>query len=260
MNSGEFRLDGKTALVVGVGPAIGSHVAKAFADAGANVVVNARRETAVRELVTDIRRQHGDVADGIAADVGDARELARILGFAERRFRQIDIVFYNAFAAGAGPQPDSTFKNESIFDCSDEDWEACFRVNVMAPFRFAKMVVPSMMRNGGGTFIHTLAAAGFSPLYTQAVAYGATKAALAMMTRYLAKACGPLVRFNAISPSNIQTPGHTEAMRVMAKTFPLGRMGTATEVAGAALFLASPASSFITGQVIFVDGGRIMTA
>ena len=241
-----FRLDGRTALVLGIGPAIGSAVAHGFAQAGAKVVVAARNAQAVDALVADLRAAHGDIAAGLPTDAGDAHALDRL------------IAFYNAFAIDAGHW--RTFTDyDSPLDCTDEDWAACFNINVMAPFRLAKALVPAMKARGGGVIINNLAAAAFTPIMP-AVAYAATKAALATMTTYLAKGCGPDVRFNAIAPSNVDAQQRSQAMRDAATAFPLGRLGTPDEVVGAVRYLASPASSYVTGQVIFVDGGRVATA
>jgi NAD(P)-dependent dehydrogenase (short-subunit alcohol dehydrogenase family) len=249
-----FSLRGKTAIVFGTGPAIGSGIAMALADAGAKVVVNVRRANAVEALVSRINDKHGCVATAVAADVtGDAP--ARASEAAERLFGSIDIVVYNAYALDAGHN--TTFAFESVLQASEEDWNRCFQVNVLAPYRIAQSLVPRM-RTRGAVFIHCLAAAAFTPILP-ALAYGCTNAALATMTRYLAKACGPEIRFNAVSPSNVEVADRPEHLRKPLE-FPLRRMGLPEEVAAAVVFLASSAASFITGQGLYVDGGRAPTA
>ena len=250
--SDRFRLDGKTALVVGIGPGIGQAVARAFAEAGARTIITARNAAAVEELTAAIRRAGGDCL-GQVGDITDPDDRAGLLDAAG----DADILFYNAFAIDAGKRP--TFELASVLDATEDDWNACYRTNLLTPFLLAQALVPRMTARGGGVIIHCVAAAAFTPILP-AIAYGSTKAGLAVMTRYLARACGPAVRINAVAPSNIEVPGRPKAMRQAASAFPLERIGLPEEVASTALYLASDASSFVTGQVIHVDGGRVTTA
>jgi NAD(P)-dependent dehydrogenase (short-subunit alcohol dehydrogenase family) len=250
--SDRLRLDGLNALIVGTGPAIGQAIARAVAGAGARTTLVARNAGAVEALATAIR-EAGGTARAFARDISDpiARtELVQATG-------PVDVLIYNAYAIDAGGV--STWDLASPLDASEDDWNACFQTNLLAPFALAKALVPGMIERGRGNVIHCLAAAAYTPILP-AMAYGATKAGLATMTAYLAKACAPAVRVNAIAPSNIEVPGRPEALRAAALQLPMRRMGLPEEVADAALFLASDASSFITGQVIHVDGGRIATA
>ncbi|MGE4302692.1 MAG: SDR family NAD(P)-dependent oxidoreductase [Novosphingobium sp.] len=246
-----FRLDGRNALVAGLGPAIGAAVATAFAQAGASVFVTARTSDLIEETVATLRAGCA-IAKGLAGDITDPAFREELLWSAG----EPDILFYNAYALDAGHG--RMFSHDSIFETTDADWEACFRTNMLAPFALARAIAPDMIARGRGAIIHCVAAAATTPIMP-AVAYGSTKAGLATMTRYLAKACGPHVRVNAISPSNVAVDNRPEHLALTATTAPLGRMGYPQEVAATALYLASDAASFVTGEVIHVDGGRIAT-
>jgi NAD(P)-dependent dehydrogenase (short-subunit alcohol dehydrogenase family) len=252
--SDQFRLDGKVALVTGIGPGIGEHVARAFAAAGAKVVVSARTASRVETLAAAIQSEGGE-ALAVPADVSKCADLEHLVSAAVVAYGQVDVVFGNApGSSGMGMDMDP-------LGLTDEDWQHSVDVNLLAPYRLARALVPSMRLNGGGVFINVLSTAGFTPIPgLAAAAYGSTKAGLQMLTRYLAKECGPEIRANAICPGTIDAAGEMrDVWRETVGGVPLRRVGRASEVVGAALLLASPAGSYITGQTIFVDGGRVNT-
>jgi NAD(P)-dependent dehydrogenase (short-subunit alcohol dehydrogenase family) len=255
-----FRLDGKTAIVTGVGPGIGAHVARAFASLGANVVANARTIDRVHSVVDEILAEGGS-ALAVPGDIGLKDDLGNVISVTLDAFGGVDILFHNA-ASGTGSEPAG-----SSLDLDEAVWQAAINVNLLAPFRFAQALVPVMRARGGGSIINVLTTAAFTPVTTLPLAaYGSTKAGLAMLTRYLAKECGPDIRANAICPGTVAADNESADTRAgqpawapLMAGIPLGRVGVADEVVGAAVFLASPASSYTTGQVIFVDGGRVNT-
>jgi NAD(P)-dependent dehydrogenase (short-subunit alcohol dehydrogenase family) len=252
--SGMFRLDGKVAIVTGIGPGIGEYVARAYGAAGAHVIVGSRTESRVMGLAESIRADGGQ-ASGVVVDVTKRADLNRLVGSALELRGQVDVVFCNApGSSGMGLDVDP-------LSLTDADWEHSVAVNLLAPYRLAQALVPRMKTGGGGCFINVLSTAGLTPIAgIGGMAYGATKAGLQMLTRYLAKECGPQVRANAICPGTIDAAGEMRPMWAETiKGVPLRRVGQAAEVVGAALLLASDAGSYITGQTIFVDGGRVNT-
>jgi NAD(P)-dependent dehydrogenase (short-subunit alcohol dehydrogenase family) len=256
-----FRLDGRTALITGIGPGIGAHVARAFGAVGANVVACARTAERVDALVDEIVLAGGS-ATGVAADIGLEEGVAKVVESAVASYGGVDILFHNA-AAGAGSSPGA-----HSLDLDEGTWEQAVAVNLMAPFRLAQALAPGMRAAHGGSIINVLTTAAFTPVTTLPLAaYGSTKAGLAMLTRYLAKECGPEIRVNAICPGTVASDAQSAESRSanpewapLMSGIPLARVGLADEVVGAALFLASAASSYVTGQVIFVDGGRVSAA
>jgi NAD(P)-dependent dehydrogenase (short-subunit alcohol dehydrogenase family) len=245
-----FRLDGRTALITGASRNIGAAIARAFAAAGANLVVNARHAGPLEAVAATLRERHGVAVAALAADLAQPAERARLLAEIERRVGAVDVLVNNA-ASGGRP--------ESGLATSPEMWREAVEVNVTTPFELCRAVVPGMRSRGRGAVINVLSTAAFA-VVPPMLAYGAMKAALWTMTKYLARECAPQVRVNAICPGTVQEGGELKVAS-WSKLLPLtalGRVGDPDEVACAALFLASEASSYTTGQVIFVDGGRVM--
>ena len=244
-----MRLDGKVALVTGGTGVIGNAIATRFADAGADVVIMARRLGPLAEAAETIAQQTGRRVVPLAGDVGDPAAVTQVVNAAAAELGGIDVLVNNTFASG-GEQP--------VVELEVEDWEAPWRVNVMGPFLLAKGCVPLMEKRGGGSIVNILTTAAFLPLSPMAP-YGVTKSALWTLTRYLAKECAPAVRVNAITPGTTSADGGVTfaSWYTALPHVPLGRMGLARETAEAALFLASNASSYTTGQNLFVDGGRV---
>jgi NAD(P)-dependent dehydrogenase (short-subunit alcohol dehydrogenase family) len=162
----------------------------------------------------------------------------------------IDVLVNNAASGGS---PDTSLLT------TPETWRDAVEVNLITPFELCRAFVPGMRARGRGAVINILSTAGFAVVQTR-VAYGATKSALWTMTKYLARECAPEVRVNAICPGTVQEGGELKrpSWSKLLQLSALGRVGEPDELACAALFLASDASSYTTGQVIFVDGGRVM--
>jgi NAD(P)-dependent dehydrogenase (short-subunit alcohol dehydrogenase family) len=253
-----FRLDGLTALVTGAGPGLGFAVARAFAAAGAAVALCARSQDKVDRAVRTIE-DDGGTALGVVADVARAEDLERFVGLARDQLGPIQILFNNA-ASHAGQNLDGLMTDP--LSLTAEQWQSQFDVNILAPYRLAQLVVPEMKARGYGSIVNVTAVAGYRPKpHIGSIAYAATKAGLTMMTRQLAKECGPEVRANMICPGSLHPTG--EMREIWAPSMagvPLGRVGRSDEAVGAALLLASPASSYTTGTTIFVDGGRVSAA
>jgi len=245
-----FRLDGRTAFVSGASRNIGAAIVRAFAEAGANLVVNARTAAPLEVFAQSVRERFGVAVTPIAADLARPDERRRLIDEIQRRFGGVDILVNNA-TGGAG--------QHTGLATTAEMWRAAVEMNVTTPFELCQAFVPGMRARGRGAVINVLSTAAFT-VVPSVLAYGTMKAALWTMTKYLARECAPEVRVNAICPGTVQEGG---AMKVptWSKLLPLtalGRVGDSNELAGAALFLASDASSYTTGQVIFVDGGRVM--
>lgn len=247
-------LTGKVAIVTGASSGIGRAAAKLFAQNGAKLIVNARREKELDDLVAEIEAVGGEAVAlaGDAADEAIAREMVAV---AIRRFGGLDIAFDNAGTLGEmGP----------IAGISLEGWQETLRVNTTSAFLAAKYQMPAMMKNGGGSIIFTSSFVGYTAGFPGVAAYAASKAGVIGLMQALAVEGGPSnVRVNAILPGGTDTamnmanlPGAAPGTREFLNGLhALKRLAQPEEIAATALHLASDASSFITGTAMLVDGG-----
>ena len=239
----------RSAVVTGGTGVIGGAIARALAEAGADVAIVARRAAPLADAAREMAERTGRRIVPVVADVGDPGAVERLVSQVLADLGAVDILVNNTFAIG-GEKP--------VAELTVDDWDEPWRVNVLGPFQLARGFVPSMMQGRGGSIVNILTTAAFLPLSPMAP-YGVTKAALWTMTRYLAKECAPKVRVNAVCPGTTSADGGVTfaSWYTALPQVPLGRMGLAVETARAVLWLASDASSYTTGQNLFVDGGRV---
>jgi 7-alpha-hydroxysteroid dehydrogenase len=244
-----FRLDGKVAIVTGAGRGIGASIARTFADAGANIVLAARTKEQLDEVAADVRAA-GREALVIPADVNDNDVLADIVARTVAELGRIDVVVNNA--GGTMPRP--------FLDTSPGFFERSFHFNVTTAFVLSKAATPHLLASGEGAIVNISSAIG--RLRDRGfVAYGTAKAALSHMTRLTAADLAPKVRVNAIAVGSIATSAletvldNPEIHDEMVRRTPLKRLGRPEDIALCALYLASPAGSFVTGKLFEVDGG-----
>jgi 7-alpha-hydroxysteroid dehydrogenase len=244
-----FSLADKVAIVTGGGRGIGAACALGFAEAGADVVIAARTKEQLEEVayqVSDLGRR----ALGVPCDVSETANLELVVDQAMSEFGRIDVVVNNAGGSMPGP----------FLDTSEKAFEGAFHFNVTTAFTLSKLAVPHMLAGDGGSIVNISSAMG--RLTDRGfVAYGTAKGALSHMTRLLAFDLAPRVRVNAIAVGSVATSAleivlTNEELRseMVAKT-PMRRLGETDDIAIAALYLASPASSFVTGKILEVDGG-----
>ncbi|MBX3025973.1 SDR family oxidoreductase [bacterium] len=246
-----FRLDGRTALITGASRNIGAAISRAFAEAGAGLVINARAPDRLEACAVALRERYGVPVLAVAADLSRPAERARLLAAVAAAGVEIDVLVNNATSGG---RPDSGLAT------SEAQWREAIEVNVAAPFELCRALIPAMQARGRGAVINVLSTAAFA-VVPPMLAYGAMKSALWTMTRYLARECAPAVRVNAICPGTIEEGGALKvpSWAALLPRTALNRVGDPDELAGAALFLASDAASYTTGEVVFVDGGRVRT-
>jgi NAD(P)-dependent dehydrogenase (short-subunit alcohol dehydrogenase family) len=239
-------LEGKVALITGATMNIGRSIAQAYAEAGAKLVITARTRSDLDKTASELSSLGCDVLP-VAGDVADPTAAERTVGEAEAAFGKIDVLVNNAYHAGSA--------RPFALEVPSEDWDRCWRTNVLGPYRYMQLTCRQMMQTGG-SIINVLSIAAFQHVPGM-TAYAATKAALWSLTRYVATEMAPNVRVNAISPGPVSEDGlpRTPGMARVAPLVPLQRIGRPDEVANVALFLASDASSYVTAQVIGVDGG-----
>jgi NAD(P)-dependent dehydrogenase (short-subunit alcohol dehydrogenase family) len=245
-----FSLDGRVALVTGASSGIGRAIATTLANAGARVVLVARRESELNATRNAIATSGGE-ADILPCDLADRAALAACADAASRAFGPPDIVVN---CAGINIR-------KPMLELTADDWDRTIRLNLDAPFFLSQRLVPAMIERGWGRIIN-IASLQSVRAFANSGAYGASKGGLMQLTRAQAEAwSGRGVTANAIAPGFFATP-LTAAVALdparwqanAARTF-IGRNGELSDLAGTALYLASHASDYVTGQTIFVDGG-----
>jgi NAD(P)-dependent dehydrogenase (short-subunit alcohol dehydrogenase family) len=243
-----FDLSGRVAVVTGATRGLGRAIAAAFARSGAQVVIVSRKPDACDEVAAALRAD-GAKAVACACHVGHWEELEPMVETVYRDLGRVDVLVNNA---GVSPQ------YGSVTDVSEELFDKVMAVNLKGPFRLAALVGDRMRAAGGGSIINISSTGAVRPT-SDIVPYAAAKAGVNAMTVGLADAFGPEVRVNAIMPgpflTSISRAWDMDLFAERARTFPLRRAGDAEEIIGAALYLASDASSYTTGAVLTVDGG-----
>ncbi|MGE2714003.1 SDR family oxidoreductase [Mycolicibacterium litorale] len=245
-----FRLDERVAVVTGAGRGLGAAIAVAFAEAGADVVIAARTESQLEEVAEQIRAT-GRRAHVVVADLAHPESTAQLAPAAVEVFGKLDVVVNNV----GGTMPNA------LTETSAKDLKDAFTFNVATAHALTTAATPLMLEHsGGGSVINItstmgrLAGRGFA-------AYGTAKAALAHYTRLAALDLCPRIRVNAIAPGSILTSAldivasNDDLREPMEKATPMRRLGEPEDIAAAAVYLASPAGSYLTGKTLEVDGG-----
>ncbi len=256
-----FSLAGKVAIITGASKGIGESIARAYALAGARVVINSRKQEAVDEVANAINAENaqntegGVSAIGVAGQVGNAADCQKIFDAAMAAFGRVDIIVNNAAANPVfGP----------VEQTDDRAFNKIMDVNVKAPFELAKLCLPVMKANGGGSIVNISSIGGVSPENFLGI-YSVSKAALISLTKVIAREWGQYnIRANVICPGLIQTKfsealwANDKILQHVLEKVPLNRVGQPDEISGLALFLASDSAGYCTGSVFMADGGYLV--
>ena len=250
-NADRFRLDGRVALVTGASRGIGSAIAEALAEQGAQVVLSSRKQA---DLVAESERINARFPDRtvpIAAHAGKTEDLQHLVDEVMSRFARIDILVNNAATNPYfGP----------VLGADLGAWDKTFEVNLRGVFQLTKLVYEASMETNGGAVVNVASIGRLRPGFGLGV-YNITKAGVIMLTRQLARELGGKVRVNAVAPGLVKTRfaealwGNEAILERVLASNPMGRIGMPDEIAGAVAFLASDAASYINGEVLVIDGG-----
>lgn len=247
-----FGLEGRVAIVTGGTRGIGRAIAEGFVDAGAKVVVASRKQASVDETVAALSARGGDVL-GMAAHVGELDDLQRLAEATLERFGAIDVIVNNAATALAQP----------IGQFTPDAWTKVFDVDLRGPVFLIQAALDALSASPHASVINVISAGAFLPAAGTSM-YSAAKAALASFTRSMAADFAPRgIRINALAPGTVNTDmvrnTGPEGMARMGAASLQKRIAEPEEMVGPALFLASDASSFVTGQCLIADGGLVFS-
>ena len=246
----QFLLTDRVAIVTAAGRGIGAGIARAFAEAGADLVIGARTEEQLAEVAADVEK----LGRRVVAIPGSLREregMQVLVDAAVSEFGRIDVAVNNA--GGSLPR--------AFLETSERRFNEALEWNVTTAFNLTQLVAPVMLKGQGGSVINIASAAGrFSARGFSA--YGTAKAAMIHLTRNLAVDLSPRIRVNAIAPGAIATSALDAVLenpaihKEMVERTPLKRLGQTDDISAGAVYLASPASSYVTGRVLEIDGGQ----
>jgi NAD(P)-dependent dehydrogenase (short-subunit alcohol dehydrogenase family) len=250
MDHPDFRLDGKVAIITGATRGIGRGLAVAMADAGATIAAAGRDEALLGEVVTEIESAGGTAA-AFPLDVSDVPSIEPTFTQVRERFGSLDILVNNAGFMG---------RTAPLWELSDEDWLSVIRVNLSSVFYVSRAAIRPMREQGRGAIVSVASIAGKEGT-PNLIPYTVTKAGIIAFTKALGKeVIRQGIRVNCVAPAVVETPLldqlPREAIDLMLSKAPMGRFGTAEEVAGVVHFLASDDASFITAQCFDCSGGR----
>jgi len=250
------QLKNKVAIITGASRGIGKAMAEVFAREGATVVICGRKQNTLDEVAAEFQSLPGKIVP-LACHVGKLEELQRLVDTTTRDHGKIDILVNNA-ATNIAQGP--------AIEMDDGQFDKMVEVNLKSMYRLIRLAAPGMCERGSGSIINIASIAGLRPQF-HGLLYSMTKAAMIMMTQSYAVELGPKgVRVNAIAPGLIQTVlseyywKDESRLQQLISHQPIGHLGQPPEIADVALLLASDTASYLTGQTIVVDGGRLLSS
>jgi len=250
------QLKNKVAIVTGASRGIGKSMAEVFAREGATVIICGRKQATLDEVAAELKGLAGKIVP-VACHVGKLEDLQRLVDTTTKDHGRIDILVNNA-ATNIAQGP--------AIEMDDGQFDKMVEVNLKSMYRAIRLVAPGMCERGSGSIINIASIAGLRPQF-HGLLYSMTKAAMIMMTQSYAVELGPKgVRVNAIAPGLVQTVlseyywNDESRLQAMMSHQPIRHLGQPVEIAEVALMLASDASSYLTGQTLIVDGGRLLSS